>query len=148
MIIGLQNQFCVFLSSRLRQVLLYWSIHITPESFRVVFETICSTRNRYHPKLTSFNMDILLYVYLIFCIIQNTSWSFCKLFTLFLGALISFWLYLNLPEPVHEISNKVVCATSKASDQPAHTRSLIRAFTSRLTILWLLSYWLNTIWRF
>ena len=31
-------------------------------------------------------------------------------------------------EPVHEISNNVVCATSKASDQPAHMRSLIRAF--------------------
>ena len=26
-------------------------------------------------------------------------------------------------EPVHEISNNVVCATSKASDQPAHTQS-------------------------
>ena len=37
-------------------------------------------------------------------------------------------------EPVHEISNNVVCATSKASDQPAHTRSLIRAFASRLSI--------------
>ena len=24
-------------------------------------------------------------------------------------------------EPVHEITNNVVCATSKASDQPAHT---------------------------
>ena len=34
-------------------------------------------------------------------------------------------------------------ATSKASDQPAHMRSLIRAFVSRLNILWLLSYWLN-----
>ena len=38
-------------------------------------------------------------------------------------------------EPVHEISNNVVCVTSKASDQPAHTRSLIRAFASRLSIL-------------
>ena len=28
-------------------------------------------------------------------------------------------------EPVHEISNNVVCVTSKSSDQPAHTRSLI-----------------------
>ena len=28
-------------------------------------------------------------------------------------------------EPVHEISNNVVCATSKASDQPAHMRNLI-----------------------
>ena len=35
-------------------------------------------------------------------------------------------------EPWHGISNNVVCATSKASDQPAHTRSLIRAFASRL----------------
>ena len=51
-------------------------------------------------------------------------------------------------EPVHEISNNVVCATSKASDQPAHTHSLIRAFASRLSILWLLIYWLNTIWSF
>ena len=51
-------------------------------------------------------------------------------------------------KPVDEISNNVVCATSKASDQPAHTRSLIRAFASRLSILWLLSYWLNTIWSF
>ena len=38
-------------------------------------------------------------------------------------------------EPVHEISNNVVCAISKASDQPAHTRSLIRAFPGRLSIL-------------
>ena len=38
-------------------------------------------------------------------------------------------------EPVHEISNNVVCATSKAPDQPAHTRSLIRAFASLLSIL-------------
>ena len=41
---------------------------------------------------------------------------------------------LNI-EPVHEISNNVVCATSKASDQPGHMRSLIRAFASRLSIL-------------
>ena len=32
-------------------------------------------------------------------------------------------------------SNNVVCATSKGSNQPAHTRSLIRAFASRLNIL-------------
>ena len=38
-------------------------------------------------------------------------------------------------EPVNEISNNVVCASSKASYQPAHTRSLIRAFASRLSIL-------------
>ena len=38
-------------------------------------------------------------------------------------------------EPRHEISNNVVCATSKASDQPAHTRSLIRTFASSLNII-------------
>ena len=38
-------------------------------------------------------------------------------------------------EPGHDISNNVVCATSKGSDQPAHTRSLIRAFASRLNNL-------------
>ena len=38
-------------------------------------------------------------------------------------------------EPRHEISNNVVCATCKASDQPAHMHSLIRAFASHLNIL-------------
>ena len=40
-----------------------------------------------------------------------------------------------LYEPVHEISNNVVYATSKGSDQPAHMRSLIRAFACPLNIL-------------
>ena len=38
-------------------------------------------------------------------------------------------------EPVHEISNNVVCATSTASDHPAHKCNLIGAFASRLSIL-------------
>ena len=38
-------------------------------------------------------------------------------------------------EPWHEISNNVVCATSKASDQPVYMRSLYRAFASGLNIL-------------
>ena len=41
----------------------------------------------------------------------------------------------SLFEPRHEISNNAVCAISKGSDQPAHMRSLIRAFASRLKIL-------------
>ena len=40
-----------------------------------------------------------------------------------------------LNEPQHEISNNVVSATSKASDQPVHMRSLIRALASHLKIL-------------
>ena len=42
---------------------------------------------------------------------------------------------VSIKEPVHEISNNVVCATSTASDQPARRRSLIRAFASGLSIL-------------
>ena len=41
----------------------------------------------------------------------------------------------NIYEPHHEISHNVVCATSKASDQPAHMRRVIRAFACRLNIL-------------
>ena len=48
------------------------------------------------------------------------------------------WI-ISLNEPLHEISNNVVCATSRVSDQPAHTRSLIRAFASRLNTLWIFS---------
>ena len=44
-------------------------------------------------------------------------------------------LALEIFEPRHGISNNVVCTTSKGSDQPGHTRSLIRAFASRLNIL-------------
>ena len=56
------------------------------------------------------------------------------------GGLVCYQIYhktIHINEPRHEIFNNVVrvCATSKGSDQPAHMRSLIRAFASRLTIL-------------
>ena len=44
------------------------------------------------------------------------------------------WI-ISLNEPLHEISNNVVCATSRASDQLARTLSLIRDIASRLNIL-------------
>ena len=59
-----------------------------------------------------------------------------------------FFVVVILFEPWHVISNNVVCAISKGSDQPAHTHSLIRAFACRLNMLWVLSYWLNIIWSF
>ena len=43
-------------------------------------------------------------------------------------------IIIKINEPVHEISKNMVCATSKASDQPAHMPSLIIAFASRLSI--------------
>ena len=52
-----------------------------------------------------------------------------------------YFLYENFPfEPRHEISNNVVCATGTCSDQPAQTRSLIRAFANHLNILRIVSY--------
>ena len=42
----------------------------------------------------------------------------------------------QLTEPCDEISNNVICATSKGSDQAVHMCSLIRAFADRLNILW------------
>ena len=54
-----------------------------------------------------------LSVYLFILIYDNFIYSLIKCIT----------NDLEIIEPVHEISNKVVCATSKASDQPAHTRS-------------------------
>ena len=59
--------------------------------------------------------------------------SFCLFFISFLQPKIAIL-------PQHEISNNVVYATSKGSDQPAHTHSLIRAFASRSNILLVLSY--------
>ena len=46
----------------------------------------------------------------------------------------------NINEPDQENSNKIACATSKGSDQPAHMRSLIRAFADRLDLLLIVSY--------
>ena len=43
----------------------------------------------------------------------------------------------RINEPWHEMSSNVVCATRKASDQPAHMCSLIWAFAWRLNTLWL-----------
>ena len=61
--------------------------------------------------------------------------NFCKLRHLSSQNLYEGIVKQKENEPVHEIPNNVVCATSKASDQPAHTRSLIRDFASRLSIL-------------
>ena len=50
-------------------------------------------------------------------------------------------------EPHREISNEMVCAPSKDSDQPGHPPSLIRVFTVRLKIDRILSYSLSAQWR-
>ena len=47
----------------------------------------------------------------------------------------TFRFIKDIIELRHEISNSVVCAISKTSDQPAHKCSLIKAFAGRLDIL-------------
>ena len=42
--------------------------------------------------------------------------------------------YIYIYELRREISNNVVCATIKGSDQPAHIRNMIRAFARCLNI--------------
>ena len=54
---------------------------------------------------------------------------------IFLESITSITPHYIQCEPRHEISNNVVFATSKASDQPAHTRSLIKAFACPLNSL-------------
>ena len=66
-----------------------------------------------------------------------------------IGRILASWFNdAIMTEPRHEISNNVVYATNKASDQPAHVRSLIRAFASCLNSLWVLSYWSDSTWGF
>ena len=50
-------------------------------------------------------------------------------------------------EPHREITNEMVCAPSKDSDQPGHPPSLIRVFTVRLKIDRILSYSVSAQWR-
>ena len=65
------------------------------------------------------------------------EWPFYTGFTVFkldkIKKMILIMIYLY--ELRHEISNNVVCETSKGSDQPAHMHSLVRAFASHLNIL-------------
>ena len=57
-------------------------------------------------------------------------------FNMLINVKMPFHIISIINEPPCEISNNVVCATtSKASDQPAHTRSLVRAFASGFNIL-------------
>ena len=49
--------------------------------------------------------------------------------------LFDFYFSAKTNELRLEISNNVVCATSKCSDQPAHMLSLTITFASRLNIL-------------
>ena len=55
------------------------------------------------------------------------------------GKIVTFFQSIRLSpqnlEPRHDTSNNVIYVTSKGTDQPAHRRSLIRAFASGLSIL-------------
>ena len=112
---------------------------------------LCTEQSRLY--LAWNNMSLLLsdnqslcYKFLILFLKNN--WNDHKQTTAFRCLLFFIWTPTRLQMRLHEISNNVVGGTSKASDQPAHKRSLIRAFACRLNILWVLIYWFNIIWSF
>ena len=80
-----------------------------------------------------------LFYYALLCVHTCFAIPFKRKRTLVAFLLLSYRCIVTVNEPRHGISNNVVCATSKASDHPAHTRSLITAFASRLNILWVLA---------
>ena len=77
---------------------------------------------------------IVIYRY-TFYRIQSSNDLYESVSLLIIPICKEYSIRMKIIESVHEISKNVVCATSKASDQPANTRSLIRAFASRLGIL-------------
>ena len=72
-----------------------------------------------------------------FCCSVYILQSDCELHSDYIIFRVRVFIFCSVKtyEPVHVISNNVVCATSKALDQPSHMRSLIRAFAWRSNIL-------------
>ena len=67
------------------------------------------------------------------CLLSEQAQKVCR-WPLITSVQCSLSLHFQIFKPQHEVSNYVVGATSIGLDQPAHTRSLIRAFPSRLNI--------------
>ena len=80
----------------------------------------------YHYQQSGKMIKTRLVISLYVVILMHSTLQYCKILAENL---------LKINKPRHEIFNNVVCATSKGSDQPAHTRSLIRGFASLLNIL-------------
>ena len=49
-------------------------------------------------------------------------------------------MFSTIYEPAHDETYNKTCATSEDSDQPAHSRSLIRVFANRMCLLQLPGY--------
>ena len=107
----------------------------TPCLWRQYGHPLHSFRTPWQGPTTTFVLSMLK----VQAIVVRSMWSHSVYWKCHCVAAEMLAILLHLPqnstfEPHHEISNNVVCATSKASDQPAHTRSLFRAFASRLNI--------------
>ena len=140
------------------EVILFWCHDVTGCRMKLTYQCpylllLCPPSSSLPPlkQKLSGTMTVTFHTSFIWRKKQDNVWMLCVLFfqTGDMGAFLIFGKYIAVTnEPRHEISNNVVCATSKASDQSAHTRSLIRAFASRLNNLLVLSYCLNIIWSF
>ena len=119
------------------------------------FPIICLVSIQYHynvTRVTDIKINSKMFLRYLVCYMHQPLTSHLKLYKkVIIGVCYSKSLVCGKPslemanvynanEPCHEISNNVVCATSKGSDQPPHKRSLIRAFASRLNFLRQLSY--------
>ena len=90
----------------------------------------------YEPK---FGWQVLLESCYIFFMKEVTGslWDKCNFVLIYSHN--AFFAPINGPQ--YEISNNVVCASTKGLDQPAHLCSLIRAFASPLKNYWPISIW-------
>ena len=77
-----------------------------------------------------FGLQVLLESCYIFFMKEVTGSLWDKCYFVLIYSRNAFFAPINGPQ--YEISNNVVCASTKGLDQPAHMSSLIRAFASRL----------------
>ena len=77
-----------------------------------------------------FGLQVLLESFCIFFMKEVTGSLSDKCNFVLIYSRNTFFAPINGPK--YEISNNVVCASTKGLDQPAHLHSLIKAFASRL----------------
>ena len=104
--------------------------------FRIFAEASCGGGFSYHfHRRLRFNLRYVRSMHIVACLLQYTIIRLCYNAALTLPIVTFPLTKLYHSTILSSISNNVVCATGKGSDQPAHMRSLIRVFASRLNVL-------------
>ena len=142
---GFNLKCCFLVHPRVMHITVSWFFHIHTDlkcSGAVNFDPVIFWVSSHVRHKAACNLSTLCtnwFFLLVWC--NKQLWIVLCIYMYWWPASYNFRLFtmlrLMIFEPWHEISNNVVCATSKGSDQPAHTCSLVRAFASRLSIIWL-----------